>query len=216
VFLIYEKHFGILKYIFPFSVWKTSYFIKVTWAVFIKKENISVILCLDRWLLASSLQVCFAFVLALIYFSTKRAYKTYLIVRIPKFKKCISWLQLAPLYSFIMPLILITFNLLIQAWTCWISYDTSLLFPPMNFAVFFLIRIVGVESKYVHSARRPLNGLLYLPRVIMMMEQLVVWRLAGETEVLGESLPQRHFFHHKSHLTRPSLKPGPPPWEASD
>jgi hypothetical protein len=36
---------------------------------------------------------------------------------------------------------------------------------------------------------------LYLPRVIvmMMMENLVEWRLTGETEVLGENLPQRHF-----------------------
>jgi hypothetical protein len=44
--------------------------------------------------------------------------------------------------------------------------------------------LVGVESNWVHSARRPLIGLLYLPRVIMMMENLVEWRLAGETEVL--------------------------------
>jgi hypothetical protein len=27
----------------------------------------------------------------------------------------------------------------------------------------------------------------------MIVEQLVEWRLAGETEVLGENLPQRHF-----------------------
>jgi hypothetical protein len=38
----------------------------------------------------------------------------------------------------------------------------------------------------------------------------------GETEVLGENLPQRHSVYHKSHLTRPGLEPGPPRWEASD
>jgi hypothetical protein len=37
----------------------------------------------------------------------------------------------------------------------------------------------------------------------VIVEHLVEWRLAGETEVLGENLPQRHFVHHKSHLTRP-------------
>jgi hypothetical protein len=31
----------------------------------------------------------------------------------------------------------------------------------------------------------------------MIVEQLVEWRLAGETEVLGENLPQRHFVYHK-------------------
>jgi hypothetical protein len=49
----------------------------------------------------------------------------------------------------------------------------------------------GWSSNWVHSARRPfILGLLYLPR--------------------------RHFVHHKSHLTRPGLEPGPPRWEASD
>jgi hypothetical protein len=41
-------------------------------------------------------------------------------------------------------------------------------------------------------------------------------QMAGETEELGENLPQRHFVHHKSHLTRPGIEPGPPRWEASD
>jgi hypothetical protein len=32
----------------------------------------------------------------------------------------------------------------------------------------------------------------------MLVEQLVEWRLAGETEVLGENLPQCHLVHHKN------------------
>jgi hypothetical protein len=33
---------------------------------------------------------------------------------------------------------------------------------------------------------------------MVIVEKLVEWRFAGETEVLGENLPQRHFVHHKS------------------
>jgi hypothetical protein len=45
------------------------------------------------------------------------------------------------------------------------------------------------------------------PWVIMMMQKLVE-RLAGETEVLGENLPQCRFVHHKPHMFCPDVNPG--------
>jgi hypothetical protein len=47
----------------------------------------------------------------------------------------------------------------------------------------------------------------------MVMEKLVE-RLAGETQILGENLPQYHFVHHKPHMLTGG-EPGPPQLEAS-
>jgi hypothetical protein len=65
---------------------------------------------------------------------------------------------------------------------------------------------------------RPLLAYCTSPRwqVLVIVEKLVEWRLAGETEVLWENLSQRHFVHHKPHMTIPGFEPGPPRWEASD
>jgi hypothetical protein len=52
--------------------------------------------------------------------------------------------------------------------------------------------------------------------MMMTEEQLVQCGLAGETEVLGENLPQFHFVHHKSHMTLPRLEPWPPQWKAGN
>jgi hypothetical protein len=85
----------------------------------------------------------------------------------------------------------------------------------MRVFFFFNLHSEGWSPNWVHSPRRPPTGLLYLPLVILRMENLVEW-MTGETEVLGENLPRRHFVHHKSHLTRLGIEPGPPRWEASD
>jgi hypothetical protein len=54
-----------------------------------------------------------------------------------------------------------------------------------------------MESNWIQSALRPLIGPLWHTAVIMVMEKLVEWWLAGKTEVLEENLPHATFVHHK-------------------
>jgi hypothetical protein len=77
---------------------------------------------------------------------------------------------------------------------------------------FFFIILSEVRLSQLGTATT--TGLLYQPR--MIDGDCGAWRLAGETEVLGENVLQRHFVHYKSHMTRSGLEPEQPQWEASD
>jgi hypothetical protein len=80
--------------------------------------------------------------------------------------------------------------------------------------IFFLIGMMGGGIQLGSLGTGTINGLLCRPHVIRMMEKLVEW-LAGETEVLGENLPQCPYVHHKPHVL-PRREPGPLRWETSD
>jgi hypothetical protein len=59
--------------------------------------------------------------------------------------------------------------------------------------LFFYFLFMYLVCEAIGTAATP--GLLCQPRVIvkMIVEKQMEFRLAGETEVLGENLPQRHF-----------------------
>jgi hypothetical protein len=87
-------------------------------------------------------------------------------------------------------------------------------FCTLHCVLFFLIRIVmggGVDSKLGPHGTSVTNWPIAHASGDCEDEY---WQ--GETEVLGENLPQRHSVDHKTPLTRPVLQPGPPRWEAGD
>jgi hypothetical protein len=69
----------------------------------------------------------------------------------------------------------------------WLSRARSILFLVLQLTSLFFFVIL--DCKAIGTAATP--GLLRQPRVIV--EKQMECRLAGETEVLGENLPQRHF-----------------------
>jgi hypothetical protein len=72
-----------------------------------------------------------------------------------------------------------------------VEFETTI--PPFERAKTFLAFFLILVCEAIGTVATP--GLLYQSRVIvkMILEKQMECRLAGETEVLGENLPQRHF-----------------------
>jgi hypothetical protein len=51
---------------------------------------------------------------------------------------------------------------------------------------------------------------------LMIVEQLMELKLAGETEILGETRPQWHFDYNKSHMAWRRFEPHPPLSDAAN
>jgi hypothetical protein len=72
---------------------------------------------------------------------------------------------------------------------------------------FFISSGVGLSPLYCGHF-----GLLHQPQMIGEGDCGAI----GGMKIGRGNLPQRHFVHHKSHLTRPGIEPRPPRWETSD
>jgi hypothetical protein len=74
----------------------------------------------------------------------------------------------------------------------------SLVYIEITFFIFFFSRVVRLSPLGTAATLWPIVPTLDDK---MIVEQSVELELAGETEILGENLPQCHFVHHKSHMT---------------
>jgi hypothetical protein len=88
----------------------------------------------------------------------------------------------------------------------WVGFEPTI-------PVFFNSHSGGWSPSWVYSARRTLNGLLYLPRVNMMMENLVEWRLAGEPKYSEKTCPSATLSTKNPTWPDPDSNPGCGGWK---
>jgi hypothetical protein len=75
-----------------------------------------------------------------------------------------------------------------------------------KWSIIFFIVLSGVRLSPFGTAAT--TGLLYQPQVTYDSDCVVIGgiNIGRRTEALGENFTQRHFVHHKSHMTRPGLE----------
>jgi hypothetical protein len=98
----------------------------------------------------------------------------------------------------------------------------SMRFAPRSYgqakskSFFFVIILSGVRLSPLGTAAT--TDLLYQPQMIDDGDygEIVGMKIGRENRSTRRKPAPPPIVHHKSHMTRPGLEPGPPRWEASD
>jgi hypothetical protein len=97
----------------------------------------------------------------------------------------------------------------------WASHDVEVISPRVVLYSMYSMDLRAITMCFLNShseggteSIRHVGHWMDLPGWLWWWRLLVEWLLTGETDVLGENLPQRHFVHYKSHLPDPGSNPG--------
>jgi hypothetical protein len=110
---------------------------------------------------------------------------------------------------------LVSCSVIFRPWRCRRYVPPKSPLTSRRHCYFLLLFLVGWDS--VHLVLRPQFGLLYQPRMIDDGDCGAIGGMIGRRNrnIRRKLAPVNHFAHHKSHMTWPGFKPGPPKWETS-